>query len=234
VELLIIPRHVPVGFPLGGSSGRLGEHLRLRAYGQSGSEFHSLREYVVGDDLRRISWKASARATELIVKETAVEGLRRCTVVFDVDASQYDDDDFEHAVSAAASIVTGAAATGLQARLIAHDTDLRGHDVGPNALRWLATVQPAAQISPSLPTLRSGEGMGVVAVVTGSPTSTCATQVRSSLSPDDTLVVVATRPGIRSRDRFVVDGSSSDSFSETWGRLTGAALAAPHRTAVGV
>jgi hypothetical protein len=75
--------------------------------------------------------------------------------------------------------------------------------------------------------------MGVVAVVTGSPTSTCATQVRSSLSPDDTLVVVATRPGVRSRDRFVVDASSSDSFSETWGRLTGAALGARLRAPVG-
>ena len=222
VELLIIPSHTPVGFPAGGSSGRLGEHLRLRAYGQSGSEFHSLREYMIGDDLRRISWKASARASELIVKETALEGLRRCTVVFDVDTSQYDEMGFERAVSAAASIVTGAAATGLQTRMIATDTDLRGHDVAQSALRWLATVEPVGQATPSLPTLRSGEGMGVVAVVTGSASSPCASLVRGTLSPDDTLIVVATGAAGASRDRFVVDASSYDSFSPSWSHLTGA------------
>ena len=47
----------------------------------------------------------------------------------------------------------------------------------------------------TLPTLRSGEGMGVVAVVTGSVTSRCAALVRATLSPDDTMLVVATRPG---------------------------------------
>jgi uncharacterized protein (DUF58 family) len=224
VELLIIPSHTPVGFPVGGSSGRLGEHLRLRAFGQSGSEFHALREYMVGDDLRRISWKASARATELIVKETALEGLRRCTVVFDVDTAQYYEIGFERAVSAAASIVTGAAAAGLQTRLIATDTDMRGHDVAQSALRWLATVDPVEQKTPSLPTLRSGEGMGVVAVVTGSASSPCASLVRGSLSPDDTLIVVATRPG-GSTDRFAVDASTMDSFSRSWSQLTGSFVA---------
>jgi uncharacterized protein (DUF58 family) len=222
VELLIIPQHVPVAFPVGGSGGRLGDHLRLRAYGQSGSEFHSLREYMVGDDLRRISWKASARATELIVKETALEGLRRCTVVFDVDAAQYDDESFERGVSAAASVVTGAAAAGLTTRLIATDTDLRGHEVAPNALRWLAMVEPVEQMLPALPTLRAGEGMGVVVVVTGAPSSTCAAQVRGSLSPEDTLIVVASAAVGESRDRFVVAAPSLDKFYESWSHLTGA------------
>jgi uncharacterized protein (DUF58 family) len=228
VELLIIPRHTPVAFPAGGSGGRLGDHLRLRAYGQSGSEFHSLREYMVGDDLRRISWKASARATELIVKETALEGLRRCTVVFDVDAAQYHgdqydgEDAFERAVSAAASIVTGAVAVGLASRLVATETDLRGHEVAPNALRWLASVEPVEQQSATLPSLRAGEGMGVVAVVTGSPTSACAAHVRGSLSPDDTLIVVATSGAGASRDRFVVDASTLDAFFDSWSHLTGA------------
>jgi uncharacterized protein (DUF58 family) len=229
VELLIIPRHIPVGFPLGGSSGRLGEHLRLRAYGQTGSEFHSLREYMIGDDLRRISWKASARATELIVKETALEGLRRCTVVFDVNREEYDEAGFERAVSAAASIITGAVATGLTTRLIATDTDLRGHDVAASALRWLSTVEPMTQSTLTLPTLRSGEGMGVVAVVTGSASGVCASFVRGSLSPDDTMLLIATKPGGGGRDRFAVDASSAEAFYESWGHLTGALA---HRTRV--
>ena len=36
-----------------------------------------------------ISWKASARSTEMIVKETALEGVKRCTVVLDTIAAGY-------------------------------------------------------------------------------------------------------------------------------------------------
>ena len=55
----------------------------------------------------------------------AIEGVKRCTVVLDL-ATTMDDDGFERAVSAAASLVTGAVLTGLNTRLVALDTDLRG------------------------------------------------------------------------------------------------------------
>jgi uncharacterized protein (DUF58 family) len=221
-ELLVMPRHSPAKFALGGSSGRLGDHLRLKSQGQSGSEFHSLREYVIGDDLRRISWKASARSNDLIVKETALEGVKRCTVVLDTDVGAYDADGFERAVSAAASLVTGAAAASLTTRLVALDIDLRGHDVAPSALRWLATVQPGDNAGGIMPQLRAGEGLGVVTVVTSSGASRCAASVSSSLGPEDTLVVVATQSTSGGRGtRFVVDASSFDSFAESWAVLTG-------------
>jgi len=223
VELLVIPRHTPVSFSLGGSSGRLGEHLRMRAYGQSGSEFHSLREYVHGDDLRRISWKASAKSNDFIVKETALEGVRRCTVVVDLDDDSYDAPGFERAMSAAASLVTGAAAVGLQTRVISPEIDLRGPEVAQLALRWLATANANPGGTTPLPTLRAGEGMGVMVVVTGSPASRRVAEVRGSLSPDDTLVVVATMSPTAGRpDRFTVDATSDEAFLAAWGHLTGA------------
>ncbi|MEZ5251655.1 MAG: DUF58 domain-containing protein [Ilumatobacteraceae bacterium] len=228
------PRHTRY-FHLRGSAGRLGDHLRMRAYGQSGSEFHSLREYVVGDDLRRISWKASARSPELIVKETALEGVKRCTVVLDTtvdtdidadaetgsDADADADEAFERAVSVAASLVTGAAAAALATRFVAPDTDLRGHDVAPITLRWLATVSRGDGRPADLPSLKAGEGMGIVLVVTPSPAGTFAATVRASLGPDDTLVVVATRSSATRRDRFVVDATSEQAFHDGWAQLTG-------------
>lgn len=223
VELLVIPRYSPAPFPLSGSSGRLGEHLRLRAYGQSGSEFHSLREYVVGDDLRRISWKASARSEDFLVKETALEGLRRCCVVVDVDDVGYDGPAFERAMSAAASLVTGAVAGGLTTRLAAPEVDLRGPDVAPLALRWLATARHLPGDRTALPSLRAGEGLGLLILVTGSPTSVRANEVRGMVSPDDTLVIVATASagGERTTDRFVVDATQDDGFAASWSRLAG-------------
>jgi uncharacterized protein (DUF58 family) len=221
-ELLVMPRHTPARFALGGSSGRLGDHLRLRAQGQSGSEFHSLREYVQGDDLRRISWKASARSNDLIVKETALEGVKRCTVVLDTDAGVYDADGFERAVSAAAGLVTGAAAANLTTRLVALDTDLRGHEVAPLALRWLATVQPGINAGGVMPPLKAGEGLGIVTVVTSSASSPCAATVAGSLGPEETMVVIATQSTESGRNtRFVVDATSDDAFAASWAALTG-------------
>ena len=216
------------------AAGRLGEHLRLRAYGQSGSEFHSLREYVRGDDLRRISWKASARASELIVKETALEGVRRCTVVLDVDADEYDDDGVR-----AGRVRRGEPrhrrGRGRAARpgWSRPDIDLRGPDVAASALRWLATVQPGEHARcRSLPTLRAGEGLGVlVRRHRLARSAACAAQVRGSLSPDDTLVVVAaTRSPAAARDRFVVDATVADAFADSLGASSpGRSCTAPSR-----
>lgn len=49
----------------------------------SPADFHSLREFQIGDDLRRIEWKASARLGELIVKEFVKEWEGDIYVVFD-------------------------------------------------------------------------------------------------------------------------------------------------------
>ena len=115
----------------------------MKSWGQTGSEFHSLREYQRGDDIRRINWKASARATSLIVRETALEGIRRCTVVLDTTASEYTTASFEQAVIAAASITASSAHAGVNTRFATNEIDLRGPDVAATALRWLATVEPA-------------------------------------------------------------------------------------------
>ncbi|MFZ4811102.1 MAG: DUF58 domain-containing protein [Ilumatobacteraceae bacterium] len=225
VELLVMPRHLPLRFALGGSAGRLGDHLRIRAQGQSGTEFHSLRQYVQGDDLRRISWKASARSQELVVKETALEGLRRCTVLLDTDPwpAPFDDEDmFERAVSIAAGLVTGASASGLATRLVAPDTDLRGPDVAPVALRWLATVEQGQHDDGLLPPLNASEGIGVLVVVTTSAESPCCASVRAAMAPEDTLVVIAVGDPTPSRSaRFVVDATDDDTLMTSWASLTG-------------
>lgn len=38
-----------------------------------GTDFESLREYTIGDDYRRIEWKATARQGKIIVKEMEAE-----------------------------------------------------------------------------------------------------------------------------------------------------------------
>lgn len=58
-----------------------GQHRALLP-GQ-GSEFDSLREYVVGDDVRSIDWRSSARRVDVLVRTWRPERDRRILVVLD-------------------------------------------------------------------------------------------------------------------------------------------------------
>ncbi|WP_433798644.1 DUF58 domain-containing protein [Actinomycetospora sp. CA-084318] len=49
----------------------------------AGTEFDSLREYVRGDDVRSIDWRASARSTDLVVRTWRPERDRHVLVVLD-------------------------------------------------------------------------------------------------------------------------------------------------------
>ncbi|RKR86695.1 uncharacterized protein (DUF58 family) [Micromonospora pisi] len=76
--------------------------------------FDSLREYVVGDELRRVHWRTSARIGELMVREHLDTSLPRLVVVLDDRAAAHPvlvdgvAETFESACEAAASVVAAA------------------------------------------------------------------------------------------------------------------------------
>jgi uncharacterized protein (DUF58 family) len=74
-----------------------------------GSEFYSTRQYVSGDDPKRINWKASARHDELIVNETEADRVTDVMIVLDTDVAVFQPSEhelFERGVEAAASIAS--------------------------------------------------------------------------------------------------------------------------------
>lgn len=76
-----------------------------QALSQSDMNFHALRPYVPGDDRRHVHWKSTARAGQLLVRQ--FEETRMSTVLVALDTgrrSYIDDEEFELAVSVAASI----------------------------------------------------------------------------------------------------------------------------------
>jgi len=76
--------------------------------------FDSLREYVVGDELRRVHWRSSAKVGELMVREQLDTSEPTIVVVLDDRAAAHPDmrdgtaDSFESACEAAASIIVAA------------------------------------------------------------------------------------------------------------------------------
>ncbi|MEU8263139.1 DUF58 domain-containing protein [Micromonospora sp. NPDC048999] len=86
--------------------------------------FDSLREYVVGDELRRVHWRTSARVGELMVRENVDTSLPRIVVVLDNRASAHPQrvagtaESFESGCEAAASVVAAAVREGLPVSLL--------------------------------------------------------------------------------------------------------------------
>ncbi len=124
-ELMVHPQLIELD-PLVAVAGHdpTADQQPIRAIATAGDEFFALRPYVVGDELRRVNWRASARIDELVVRQEERPKTGRVTVVLDRRAEVYDDEGFERAVSAALSAL---------------HSGFRGGD----ALRFLTTAGPA-------------------------------------------------------------------------------------------
>lgn len=94
-----------------------------------GTSFAGLREYVVGDDPRRIDWKATARRQAVITREYDVEQGQ--TVLLAVDAGRLmtqfagAQPRFEYALSSALVLADVAVQSGDQVGLIVFDDEVR-------------------------------------------------------------------------------------------------------------
>ncbi|WP_198587280.1 DUF58 domain-containing protein [Glycomyces xiaoerkulensis] len=74
---------------------------------QGSLTFHSLREYVVGDELRHVHWRTSARIGQLMVKEHVDTSVPTVAIALDDRPEGWPDpDSFETACEAAYSVLT--------------------------------------------------------------------------------------------------------------------------------
>ena len=110
---------------------------RPRAFAAAGTEDVTVREYRMGDDLRRIHWRSTARTDELMVRREEQPYQSRATVMIDTRDNAHRGSgpasSFEFAVSAAASIGSHLAGQGFTLRLLtdeAHGGDATWHDRG--------------------------------------------------------------------------------------------------------
>lgn len=112
-RVLVHPRVLPVDVTMAGN--RIGQEGGSADRDVLGSnQFSTLREYVIGDELRQIHWRSSARVGKLMVKQLVDNPLPRALVVLDTDIRSYArPQDFEEAVDAAASIATAVVEAGL-------------------------------------------------------------------------------------------------------------------------
>jgi uncharacterized protein (DUF58 family) len=116
----------------------------VRVRGQ-GTEFDSLREYVRGDDVRSIDWRATARNRNVVVRTWQPERDRRVVLVLDTSrtsAGRVDDvPRLDSAMDAALLLAALAARAGDRVDFLAGDRRVRARLRATSARETAATLQ---------------------------------------------------------------------------------------------
>jgi uncharacterized protein (DUF58 family) len=133
---------------------QLDGQLLARTRGQ-GTEFDSLREYVVGDDVRSIDWRATARRADVMVRTWRPERDRRLLLVLDTGRTSAgrvgDEPRLDAALDAALLLGALASRAGDHVDLLAFDREVRGAVEGAGRQELLARlVDVTAGLEPAL------------------------------------------------------------------------------------
>jgi len=201
-SVLVVPRVLPVSELIGFAVAA--DDLNGETAGSD--VFHSLREYVVGDPMKAIHWRSSARAGTLMVKRTVDTTIPWLLVVLDVNSRAYDKesalfedfdaDAFEESVDTVASwawhscgsgqrvlLTTTAQVTDPSARrtgvsALTAEVDVRSRDAALDLLA-LVNPQPADYCGPArVDALLQRNGVRQAILITGRHTEYSALWVR--------------------------------------------------------
>ncbi|AEE46604.1 DUF58 domain-containing protein [Cellulomonas fimi] len=146
-----------------------------------GTEFDSLREYVIGDDVRAIDWRATARRGDVVVRTWRPERDRRVLIVLDTGRTSavrvLDAPRLDASIEAALLLSALATRAGDRVELLAYDRRARARVAGTAGPRLMPALADA--LATTAPELVESDWPGVV------------TQVRSRLS-QRALVVLLT------------------------------------------
>jgi uncharacterized protein (DUF58 family) len=80
-ELIVFPNFEPITHELDDLALESGN--KEAAHRGLGQDLYALREYQPNDDMRRVDWKATARSTQLTVREYSAEDDKRVNIFFD-------------------------------------------------------------------------------------------------------------------------------------------------------
>lgn len=227
-HIIVVPRFATVSPPsFGGGDESHGSELRGQRIATSGHEFASLRDYVRGDDLRRVHWATTARRDQLTVRNDDQPFQTRTTIVLDVAMAAHDNASFEAMVSAAASIAAACITRGDETRLLS----TAGLDTLPGTgpghfnvlLRELAVVMPteASSMSETLAQLHMDRELGVVTLQSDRATPRTP-DARTDLRSMIQVVFAGDAPdGQSATTRSALRGQitvGAEGFTEAWNR----------------
>lgn len=156
--------------------------VRIRG---AGSEFDSLREYVIGDDVRSIDWRASARRTELVVRTWRPERDRRVLIL--IDTSRHaatrvgDQPRLDTSIEATLLLAALASKAGDRVEVIAFDRTVRARVRGVSGPGLMAAL--ADQLAPIEPRLVEADWTAAASVIGDALSQRALVAVLTSIDP---------------------------------------------------
>jgi uncharacterized protein (DUF58 family) len=221
-ELVVRPRVHDIVAPVAVGTRISAEHEATAAravVSDLGDEFVTLREYEVGDDLRRVHWRSTARTGELMIRQDEARWRSHAAVVLDVLPGAHDEASFEVAVEAAASVTARLARLRRRVELVTSAGEVLGTGGDPrhDVIDALATVGPddRDRLTSVLEQLRVHRKVDLIVAVLGriAPDTLRALGTFGGMG----VVVVLTQPAaLAPHPSMVVVDASSAPFATAW------------------
>jgi uncharacterized protein (DUF58 family) len=201
------------------------EQPQVRSRIEPSGEFHTLREYAPGDDLRHVHWRSTARRGRLMMRQNEARRRTPVLLMLDVRPGAHDRASFERAVEACASIVSAIDRTDRPVDVILSTGQL----IGAAGRRHLGTVMDElAVVEPHGPdrivATESRRRSGALVAVMGRPLAQDSAALGVLVRDGGQLTVVACMPDAgaamvrsrRVRHPIVVPNGSEHSFPDSW------------------
>lgn len=160
VAMLVVPRVRPVS--MASLPSALAEFGGSSEMGTT--TFAMLREYVIGDELRHVHWKSSAKTGTLMMRQYIDVTRPRLMLVLVTETRAYtSEEEFESAVDFIASLATVAASSGLDVEVCTTTGERAAHGKGRSsaAIDMLALVERGAS-GVDMRLLRANRGTTIV------------------------------------------------------------------------
>jgi uncharacterized protein (DUF58 family) len=220
VRLLVRPRWHPLrGVPLGVAPSLDGP---TDAALHGTIVFHTLREYQLGDDLRHVHWRTSARLGTLMVRQHIDAAQARLALLVDDRAESYLDDAgvVEEAIEVAASLVVAAQRTGL-ALLLGLTSWAEATDEPAAGLDLLARAQPRRDVDPvvAMHRLRMASAGATLVFVTGPGSDIRPVLADRAAYAELVVVMLGTTVASAPADITLLAVATAADFADSWERL---------------
>jgi uncharacterized protein (DUF58 family) len=192
---------------------------------QGSVTFHRLREYVIGDDLRKVHWPSTARLGKLVVRQYVDTAQPYTVVLVDLRPEVYSPDSFEEALDVTASVVMSMALGEAPVQLRTTTGDRVGgtRKSNPDAIvDYLTDLAPSSEgsLSGQLVDLRRERGGNAVVVVTGVVQQDSLPEVAALRRRFDHVILTALVPRPTPAPAYpgltILVGTDADEVAQGW------------------